>query len=640
MGSAMRYQPQGRATIFRSGLTKGLVFSTVDPLAPLSASGHAQTQQGSGFVRNVTKDGRTVAAGADQTTTGVIVLPASVRDALVGKPVTIAWVTDGARASGAAQAIYCHRDGSTQAFYIGVNTANVQFAVLGFSDVNLNPGNLATATRFVLTADGTTVTLYTDSQITTAAGAGLPASTTILPAILNRQTGGRGNSSNVANISVWNRALTPSEAAQWQANPWQIFDTGSSSSAYLAAVATSAAGTGSTPTTISATKAASTINGGAAQVALPSTIAANQASESTAGLAAGITLPTTISASTATVADTGLAASISLPTSISASAATATDSGLTASVSTGSSISASQASETASGLAAGVVLPTVVSASQATASDSGLTASITTGAGIQASTATETETGLSASVSLPTVIGATKATATDTGLAATVTSGAGIQASTANEASAGQQAQITLPTVVAATEGSVTINCQPATVSIGESIKGSTGTGSDIGYPAQVSSTTGISASVATETSAVLAADINTYVPPLPINPLRLYVGEARARKLYGGKDDVQNLTEMIVGDVETFSYSFKKTLPSGATITGAVPHIVVHAGIDPNPQAMVVGLPTINGAIVSIELKALVPGVSYWPRMTATYSDRQQVTLPDPGKGSLSVVA
>lgn len=100
------------------------------------------------------------------------------------------------------------------------------------------------------------------------------------------------------------------------------------------------------------------------------------------------------------------------------------------------------------------------------------------------------------------------------------------------------------------------------------------------------------------------------------------------------------NFTEMIVGDVETFSYDFRYTLPAGQTIASAAPHIVVHSGVDPNPQAMAPGLPTISGSIVSIELHALVPGVSYYPRMTATFSDGQIVTLPDPGEGSLRIVA
>lgn len=100
------------------------------------------------------------------------------------------------------------------------------------------------------------------------------------------------------------------------------------------------------------------------------------------------------------------------------------------------------------------------------------------------------------------------------------------------------------------------------------------------------------------------------------------------------------NFTDMTVGEVETFSYDFKNSLPPGRTITGAAPSIRVHAGVDPNPQAMVVGQPTVSGSIVSVQLRALVAGVSYYPRMTATFDDLQQVTLPDPGEGSLRVVA
>lgn len=100
------------------------------------------------------------------------------------------------------------------------------------------------------------------------------------------------------------------------------------------------------------------------------------------------------------------------------------------------------------------------------------------------------------------------------------------------------------------------------------------------------------------------------------------------------------NFTDMRVGEIETFSYDFRYTLPAGQTIESAAPNIVVHAGVDPNPQAMVASQPTINGSVVSIKLQALVPGVSYYPRMTATFSDGQEVTLPDPCEGSLRVVA
>lgn len=101
-----------------------------------------------------------------------------------------------------------------------------------------------------------------------------------------------------------------------------------------------------------------------------------------------------------------------------------------------------------------------------------------------------------------------------------------------------------------------------------------------------------------------------------------------------------RDFTDMRVGESENFSYDFVDTLPTGATIASVATDIVVHAGVDPNPQALVVGGPTISGSVVTIRLNPTLAGVSYRPRVTATYSDGQIVTLPDPGEGSLKVIA
>ena len=218
----MRYQPQGRARLARNALAAGLVFLTVDPLAPASISGHAQTQQGVGFIRSVIADGLATSAGSSQNTSGVVVLPGTVRDALVGKPITVAWVCDGLPYSSNTQSFYCHRNASTQAFLVGAASNNFQYSVSGFSDVFLSPAGMASATRFALTADGETVRAYANGNSAAAAATQLPGATAILPSILNRIGGARGVSANVAILAVWNRALSPEEVAQWQANPWQV----------------------------------------------------------------------------------------------------------------------------------------------------------------------------------------------------------------------------------------------------------------------------------------------------------------------------------------------------------------------------------------------------------------------------------
>lgn len=95
----------------------------------------------------------------------------------------------------------------------------------------------------------------------------------------------------------------------------------------------------------------------------------------------------------------------------------------------------------------------------------------------------------------------------------------------------------------------------------------------------------------------------------------------------------------MIVGDIETLTFDFKNTLPTGETIERATFDIIPYQGTDNDPAAMIVSDPVVSGSRVSIRVKAITPDVSYWPRMTAHYTDTQIVTLPDPGQGSLRVV-
>lgn len=128
----------------------------------------------------------------------------------------------------------------------------------------------------------------------------------------------------------------------------------------------------------------------------------------------------------------------------------------------------------------------------------------------------------------------------------------------------------------------------------------------------------------------------SSFTPPLvlPVNPSFLYVGGR------GGRDYGINFPNLCAGDDVVLTCEYRHVMPPGVTIVSVTPSISVHAGADSNAQAMFVSAPAINGTQVGIRIQASVAGASYYPRLHATLSDGETVTLPDPGYGSLSVVA
>lgn len=132
-----------------------------------------------------------------------------------------------------------------------------------------------------------------------------------------------------------------------------------------------------------------------------------------------------------------------------------------------------------------------------------------------------------------------------------------------------------------------------------------------------------------TETPTSGTGTATVAAPILPVNPEFLYVG---------GVFDGYNFPDVVAGDSVTLSYDFKRCIPAGASILSVVPHMAAHVGTDPDPGAMVTDGPTIDGAIVSVQVCPTLAGVSYWPRVTATYDDGEKKTLPEHGEGSLAV--
>lgn len=100
------------------------------------------------------------------------------------------------------------------------------------------------------------------------------------------------------------------------------------------------------------------------------------------------------------------------------------------------------------------------------------------------------------------------------------------------------------------------------------------------------------------------------------------------------------NFTPKRVGEKEIFSVDFVHKLPVGITIVSAVWSVQVAYGVDPNPNAMVIGAATISGSVVTTFLAGGLPDVGYWPMCTATLSDGEILMLPNINDGLLVVRA
>lgn len=126
------------------------------------------------------------------------------------------------------------------------------------------------------------------------------------------------------------------------------------------------------------------------------------------------------------------------------------------------------------------------------------------------------------------------------------------------------------------------------------------------------------------------AASGNSVPGALPVNPAMFYEQPGIG----------WNFPDVVAGDVDTLSFSFEDEIPPGVTIVSASAGFAVHVGGDPDPNAMILAGPISAGVVVSVQVAPALPGVAYWPRVHATLSDGEIITLPRPGEGSLRVVA
>lgn len=68
--------------------------------------------------------------------------------------------------------------------------------------------------------------------------------------------------------------------------------------------------------------------------------------------------------------------------------------------------------------------------------------------------------------------------------------------------------------------------------------------------------------------------------------------------------------------------FDFSSLLATGQTISSATAVASVWAGVDANPSAILSGLPTVSGLVVSQKLTGGVAGVIYKLRVSAVASD------------------
>lgn len=85
-------------------------------------------------------------------------------------------------------------------------------------------------------------------------------------------------------------------------------------------------------------------------------------------------------------------------------------------------------------------------------------------------------------------------------------------------------------------------------------------------------------------------------------------------------------------------TFNFLDQLVFGEVITGATITIVVYSGIDPNPDAMIAGVPVVATPLVTVPIQDGVVGVIYTIVCTVTgsgthvYSQEGRLAIITPG--------
>jgi hypothetical protein len=86
-------------------------------------------------------------------------------------------------------------------------------------------------------------------------------------------------------------------------------------------------------------------------------------------------------------------------------------------------------------------------------------------------------------------------------------------------------------------------------------------------------------------------------------------------------------------GSAGTYAIDFAATVPVGASLVAARWALGLHytlpgASSDPNPNARLVGAPTVGGTVTAQRIASLIAGNDYLVTVTGTMSDGEAVVL------------
>ena len=156
--------------------------------------------------------------------TGIISLPATDRYRLVGTPCTIFHFGQVSRTDTGIHSIWSVRDASTQVSQLTVDptAGTLNYVRGGTGGTGLFLPSTLNATWFAMANDSTSINLYSNNA-TTSEGGGSFTTSSITPALYNRQSGGRGWAGPAYLTLMFERKLSADEIRALAANPWQLF---------------------------------------------------------------------------------------------------------------------------------------------------------------------------------------------------------------------------------------------------------------------------------------------------------------------------------------------------------------------------------------------------------------------------------
>ena len=170
-----------------------------------------------------------------------------------------------------------------------------------------------------------------------------------------------------------------------------------------------------------------------------------------------------------------------------------------------------------------------------------------------------------------------------------------------------------------------------------------TGTLNAIGFTEglKVRATDSIGQSVDSNAFNVTISEAVVIVDPPPPSPPAPVITTPAYRTYRGaGRNTARHAAPKRVAEVEIVIFDFTSRLSPGETILNPVVKITAIHGIDANPNAMIVDMPTVTGNQVRVTIKGGVADVFYAPTCKVETTLGQTLVIPDPGYGVLRVTA